>query len=107
MSTVVRLAKPGLRSVVAESVLVRHQLLILNRGRQPVLPLPDCLQSTRSTFGRARDPEIPRSEAEQAPVTRSPNRLAQFIRSMMPVCGIFVSIAEGIDRRPADFAWTH
>src|SRR5262245_12586092 len=25
---------PGLRSVVAESVLVRHQLLILNRGRQ-------------------------------------------------------------------------
>src|SRR5215813_15446607 len=32
---VVRLAKPGgLRSVVAESVLVRHQLLILNRGRK-------------------------------------------------------------------------
>src|SRR5271168_317260 len=30
-----RLAKPGgLRSVVAESVLVRHQLLILNRGRK-------------------------------------------------------------------------
>jgi len=30
---VVRLAKPGgLRSVVAESVLVRHQLLILNRA---------------------------------------------------------------------------
>ena len=33
--TVVRLARPGgLRSVVAESVLVRHQLLILNRGRK-------------------------------------------------------------------------
>ena len=33
--TLVRLAKPGgLRSVVAESVLVRHQLLILNRGRK-------------------------------------------------------------------------
>ena len=31
----VRLAKPGgLRCVVAESVLVRHQLLILNRGRK-------------------------------------------------------------------------
>ena len=31
---VVRLARPGgLRGVVAESVLVRHQLLILNRGR--------------------------------------------------------------------------
>ena len=32
--SVVRLARPGgLRSVVAESVLVKHQLLILNRGR--------------------------------------------------------------------------
>ena len=31
--TVVRLARPGgFRSVVAESVLIRHQLLILNRG---------------------------------------------------------------------------
>jgi putative transposase len=35
MVTVIRLAKPGgLRSVVAESTLVRHQLLILNRGRK-------------------------------------------------------------------------
>ena len=33
--TCVRLARPsGLRSVVAESALVRHQLLILNRGRK-------------------------------------------------------------------------
>ena len=33
--TVIRLAKPGgLRSVVAESALVRHQLLIFNRGRK-------------------------------------------------------------------------
>lgn len=33
--TIVRLAKPGgFRSVVAESVLLRHQLLILNRGRK-------------------------------------------------------------------------
>jgi hypothetical protein len=33
--TLVRLAGPGgLRSVVAESALVRHQLLILNRGRK-------------------------------------------------------------------------
>jgi hypothetical protein len=32
--TIVRLARPGsLRSVVAESVLVKDQLLILNRGR--------------------------------------------------------------------------
>ena len=33
--TIVRLIKPGgFRSVVAESVLMRHQLLILNRGRK-------------------------------------------------------------------------
>ena len=33
--TIVRLAKPGgFRSVVAESVLIRQQLLILNRGRK-------------------------------------------------------------------------
>jgi transposase InsO family protein len=33
--TIVRLAEPGgLRAVVAESVLVKHQLLILNRGRK-------------------------------------------------------------------------
>jgi hypothetical protein len=33
--TVARLAGPGgLRSVVAESALVRHQLLVLNRGRK-------------------------------------------------------------------------
>jgi hypothetical protein len=33
--TLMRLVRPGgLRSVVAESVLVKHQLLILNRGRQ-------------------------------------------------------------------------
>ena len=35
ITTVVRLASPGgVRSVVAESVLVKHQLLILNRSRQ-------------------------------------------------------------------------
>src|SRR6266566_5833708 len=33
--TVLRLARPGgFRSVIAESTLVRHQLLILNRGRK-------------------------------------------------------------------------
>jgi|SRR5579862_5561971 len=33
--TVIQLTRPGgLRSVVAESALVRHQLLILNRGRK-------------------------------------------------------------------------
>ena len=44
LTTVARLASPGgVRSVVAESVLVKHQLLILNRSRQraPNLRLSD------------------------------------------------------------------
>jgi len=44
LATVARLAGPGgARSVVAESVLVKHQLLILNRARQrsPKLRLAD------------------------------------------------------------------
>jgi hypothetical protein len=33
--TLARVSKPGgIRSVVAESMLVRHQLLVLNRGRR-------------------------------------------------------------------------
>src|SRR5215469_14521650 len=46
LTTVARLASPGgVRSVVAESVLVRHQLLILNRSRHraPHLRLSDRL----------------------------------------------------------------
>jgi hypothetical protein len=46
ITTLVRLASPGgVRSVVAESVLVKHQLLILNRSRQraPNLRLSDRL----------------------------------------------------------------
>src|ERR1019366_2879512 len=35
IATVVRLSGPGgLRSTIAETVLLRHQLLILNRGRK-------------------------------------------------------------------------
>ena len=42
LTTVVRLAGPGgARSVVAESVLVKQQLLILNRSPET------CTQSTR------------------------------------------------------------
>ena len=47
--TVARLARPGgLRSVVAESMLVRHQLLILNRGRQRA---PNLRATDRITAG--------------------------------------------------------
>ena len=44
VTTVARLARPGgVRSVIAESILVKHQLLILNRSRQraPNLRLSD------------------------------------------------------------------
>src|SRR6516162_10267212 len=46
ITTVFRLAQPGgLRAVVAESVLTKHQLLILNRSRRraPNLRVPDRL----------------------------------------------------------------
>ena len=51
--TLARLARPGgLRSVVAESVLVRHQLLILNRGRKraPNLRATDRIIAGLSTL---------------------------------------------------------
>ena len=44
LATVARLAGPGgARAVVAESVLVKHQLLILNRSRKrsPTLRISD------------------------------------------------------------------
>ena len=46
ITTVIRLAKPGgLRAVVAESVLAKHQLLIVSRSRQrsPNLRIRDRL----------------------------------------------------------------
>src|SRR5215472_9546205 len=47
--TLARLARPGgLRSVVAESVLARHQLLILNRGRKRA---PNLHARDRIIFG--------------------------------------------------------
>ena len=49
ISTLARLLGPGgLRSVVAESVLVKHQLLILNRSRQRA---PNLLTSDRLVAG--------------------------------------------------------
>src|SRR5437016_3274956 len=46
ITTVVRIARPGgLKSVIAESVLIKHQLLIVNRPRRraPNLHLVDRL----------------------------------------------------------------
>jgi hypothetical protein len=49
--TVVRLARPGgLHSVVAESLLVKHQLRILNRG---AIVLPTCAPLSVSSPVRA------------------------------------------------------
>jgi hypothetical protein len=53
--TVARLARPGgLRSVVAESALVRHQLLVLNRGlkRVPNLHVADRIMARLCTLVR-------------------------------------------------------
>jgi putative transposase len=57
--TMIRLAKPGgFRSVIAESVLIRHQLMILNRGRKraPNLRAGDRIIAGLCTLfiGRAR-----------------------------------------------------
>ena len=57
LTTVARLARPGgVRSVVAESLLIKHQLLILNRSRQraPNLRLSDRLAAVgaRCLFSR-------------------------------------------------------
>src|ERR1035437_257636 len=49
LATLARLWGPGgIRSVVAESVLVKHQLLILNRSRQRA---PNLLTSDRLVAG--------------------------------------------------------
>ena len=53
--TMVRLAKPGgLRAVVAESVLTRHQILILNRSRKraPSLHVSDRIIAGLCTLMR-------------------------------------------------------
>jgi hypothetical protein len=48
ITTIVRLVRPrGLRAVVAESVLSKHQLLILNRSRQRA---PNLLAVDRLLF---------------------------------------------------------
>src|ERR1700756_4400925 len=81
--TVVRLALPGgLRSVVAESVLVKHQLLILNRG------LSTRKTSGESDLGAALQCGS-RIKAAREPTTRS---LLLSIQAMVPMsCLHFIS----------------
>jgi hypothetical protein len=68
ITTVLRIARPGgVRSVIAESVLIKHQLLIVNRSRRraPNLPTLDDVRAQsrqsrhRLRFLRRRDGDIP------------------------------------------------
>jgi hypothetical protein len=53
--TIARLYGPGgARSVVAESQLVKHQLLILNRSRKRVLKLQPAVECELLFFARNR-----------------------------------------------------
>ena len=75
--TVARLARPGgLRSVVAESVLVRHQLLVLNRGRKRAPKLRTAIDHRRFVY------------AIHAPGPRSPfrHRSEAFHSFLLPHC---------------------
>src|SRR5947207_14494071 len=73
--TVVRLLTPcGFRSVVAESALVRHQLLILNRGRKRA---PNLRVSDRIIAGLCTLPMRPARILRSAVVLR-PSTLLHF-----------------------------
>ena len=103
--TLTRLARPGgLRSVVAESALVRHQLLVLNRGRKraPNLRAADRIIAGLCTLFMAlgtRSPFRHRSEAfhsalslRSAEETKVP--LVVFIRAQAPAW------SQGTEERP-------
>ena len=81
--TVARLAGPGgLRSVVAESVLVKHQLLILNRGRKRA---PNMCAADRVLAGLCTvflcPARIVRSAIVVKPSTLSRNRQSALFQS--------------------------
>ncbi len=91
--TLARLARPGgLRSVVAESVLVRHQLLALNRGRKraPNLRVTDHRRlvhsvhtpGTRSPFRHRSEALDSASSPQPADKTKVP--LVVFARAQEP-----------------------
>ena len=68
--TIARLASPGgVRSVVAESVLVKHQLLILNRSRKRS---PNLCHSDRVIAGLCA--VFIRRNTNRRPMTSSPSR---------------------------------
>src|SRR5215469_10869512 len=65
--TTVRLAKPGgLRTVLAESVLCRHQLLILNRGRERAPNLRPSDSNPRRSVHTSYPPRAPLSFCDRS-----------------------------------------
>ena len=67
LATVARLAGPGgVRSVVAESVLVKHQLLILNRSRKRspnLVPAKNSIRMPLIVVGRLAVRRVSTSDA--------------------------------------------
>ena len=79
-TTVFRLAKPaGVRTVVAESVLVKHQLLILNRSRRraPNLQIWDRLIAGFCSLW------IPPSRRSKVAIAFKPSTFLSFHRALV------------------------
>ena len=80
--TVIRLAKPGgLRSVVAESTLIRQQLLIVNRGRKRA---PNLRVSDRIVAGLCTLLMRPARVLRSAIVLRSSTLLGMDLAMLCP-----------------------
>jgi putative transposase len=80
ITTVVRLARPGgLRSVVAEPVLIKHQLLIVNRSRRraPNLRVLDRLVAGFCSLW------FKRTRLLRAAITLKPSTLLNFHRALV------------------------
>jgi hypothetical protein len=83
ISTIARLLRPGgTKAVLAESLLVKHQLLILNRSRQRALNLN---QMERILLGLWTLLINPRRIARSAVILK-PSTLLQFHRALVIIC---------------------
>src|SRR5262245_41499777 len=80
LATSIRLARPGgVRSVLAESVLLKHQLLILNRSRRRA---PNLRVSDRLIAGLCALLVLPRRLVRLAVVVK-PSTLLKFHRALV------------------------